>query len=135
KKKKTPPSPRKRGKSEREPGSMTTGAYLFGARWSTSQCNGKYWWLWVPAPRAQLRARRGRWAERSASIISHIVAVELFRQFDHHPPGLQIYRRHHGVSERQQHGGALRRRNLDDIAGAEIVNPGPPARGPGGPVS
>jgi hypothetical protein len=51
-----------------------------------------------------------------------LVALDFLRQFDHHAAAFEIDRRHHGVGERQQHGRALRRRDLDDVAGAEIMD-------------
>ena len=54
--------------------------------------------------------------------VGDVVAVDFLRQFDHHAAAGEIDRRHHRIGERQQHGRALRRRDLDDVAGAEIMD-------------
>jgi hypothetical protein len=40
-----------------EPGPITT-AVNVASGWSRYPANNKHWWLWVPAPRAQLRTSR-----------------------------------------------------------------------------
>src|SRR5712675_702665 len=59
-------------------------------------------------------------AAPSVSIV--LVTRDLVRQFDHHTSVRAIDQRHHGIGERQQHGRALRWRDLDDVAGAKIVD-------------
>jgi len=48
--------------------------------------------------------------------------LDLLGQFDHDASARKIDRRHHDMGEWQQHGRAMRRRDLDDVAGAEIVD-------------
>jgi len=50
------------------------------------------------------------------------VAFDFLRQLDDDAATREIDRWHHGIGERQQHGRALGRRDLDDIAGAEIMD-------------
>ena len=54
--------------------------------------------------------------------IAGFVAFDFLRQFDHHAAAREIDRRHDCIGERQQHGRALRRRDLDDVASAEIMD-------------
>src|SRR5258706_10682318 len=66
-----------------------------------------------------------RWIAGSSPAMTtgvRILALDLIRQFDHHTPAPKIDPGHHGMGERQQHGRAIRRCDLDDIAGAEIVD-------------
>src|SRR6266478_1680158 len=49
-------------------------------------------------------------------------ALDLPAQFDDDAATGDIDCRHHGVGKRQQHGWPLRRRDFDDVAGAEIVD-------------
>ena len=53
---------------------------------------------------------------------SGLVAVNLFRQRDHDATAGKIDRRHHGVRKRQQECSPARRRDLDDVARAEIMD-------------
>ena len=50
------------------------------------------------------------------------VAFYLRRQFDHDTAARDVDGWYNGVGEGQQQGGAIRRRDLDDVAGAEIVH-------------
>src|SRR6201999_3792170 len=50
------------------------------------------------------------------------VALDFRGQFDHHAAASDVDGRHNSVGERQQHGGAGRRHDLDDVAGAEIMD-------------
>src|SRR6185312_6895621 len=83
--------------------------------WSNIQLDNKGVWLWVPAfagtTRGEVFACGGR-----------VVAFDFIRQFDQHTSAGKIDSRHHRVGERQQHGRAGGRRDLDDVAGAEIVD-------------
>src|SRR5437016_3757830 len=72
-------------------------------------------WSWVPAFAGTTRGE-------SFAFVNRIVAVDLFRQFDHHASGRHVDGRNHGVGERQHDGGAGRRRDLDDVAGAKIMD-------------
>ena len=51
-----------------------------------------------------------------------VVAFNHPRQFDHDAAAGEIDRRHHRVGERQQQRRTLRRRDLNDVAGAEIMD-------------
>src|SRR5689334_1730178 len=51
-----------------------------------------------------------------------LFALDFLRQLDHDAAGFDIDGRHHGVGERQQQGRALWRRDLDDVAGTEIMD-------------
>src|ERR1700730_13360974 len=67
------------------------------ARWTPIACHNKGLWLGVPAFAGTTRGEVG-------VIVSAIVALDFFRQFDHDAPAPEIDRRHHGVRKRQQHG-------------------------------
>ena len=50
------------------------------------------------------------------------LALDLPGQIDHHASPGDVDGRNHGVGKWQQHGRALWRRDLDDVAGAEIMD-------------
>src|SRR6187397_2662989 len=54
----------------------------------------------------------------------NVVAFNFLGQFYHDAAGRKVDRRHHGIGERQQHRRALRWCDLDDVAGAEIMDRG-----------
>src|SRR5436853_7763000 len=98
------------------PGPITPIANWYES-WSTIRSYDKDRWLWVPA-------FAGTTMEGADACL---FALDLVRQFDHHAPAFEIDRRHHGVGERQQHRRAVRRCDLDDVAGAEIMDRDNPA--------
>src|ERR1700752_2129786 len=51
-----------------------------------------------------------------------LFALDFLRQFDHDAAAGDVDSRHHGICERQQHGRALWRCDLYDVAGAEIMD-------------
>src|SRR3954468_7348854 len=80
-------------------------------------------WLWVSAFTGTTSGRcGGSFALFTVIIIVAFVALDLRGQLDDDAAALDVDGRHHGVGERQQQRAAGRRRDLDDVAGAEVMH-------------